>query len=211
MKYDKEIAAHVIKNIALIESSIKVLANIENLLLKATDKFIEKQVKASDLKLGKDNLFNLMGDYDCYFSTEAWEAGAKEHCAWYHVGFHAVDEDDLYFLTHVLGESGQNTKLHLQFAISWSELDIKKNVFKTLLRNEFEKNVALHDTGFMLSEDGQRIELVFHLDKEQVAEEYPHFDECFAPLKQTLESVFEAHPIFEKIVENIKQQAETSK
>lgn len=210
MKYDKEIAAHVIKNIALIENSIKVIEDIEKTLFKGIDKFVEKQVKASDLMLGKDNFFDIWEGKACYFSTEGWEAGAKEQYAWYHLGYHG-GEDELNYLTCALGECEEEAKLNLHFSMDKDELGLKKSAFKNLLRSEFEKNEALHGLGFMLGDGGDGIELVFHLEKELVAEEYPHFDECFAPLKQALNTVFEAHPIFEKIVENIKQQAQASK
>ena len=132
MKYDKEVAAHVIKNIALIESSIKVIGDIEKTLFKAIEKFIDRQVKASDIKLGKDNSFNFWEEDGCYFSTDAWESGAKEQYSWYHLGYHGDDEEDeLNYLTRALGEFSEGARLHLQFAMSWGELDIKKNVFKT--------------------------------------------------------------------------------
>ncbi len=209
MKYDKEIAAHVIKNIALIENSIKVIEDIEKALFKAVEKILERKVRASELQLGKDNNFNFWDEDRSYFSIETWEAGAKEQYAWYYLDYHG-DESELKKLTRALGEN-EDSKLNLHFTMDKAELNLRKSVFKNLLRAEFEKSEALHGMGFMLSEDGERIELTFHLDKELVAEEYPHFDECFDPLKQALDSVFEAHPIFEKIVENIKQQAQVRK
>jgi hypothetical protein len=209
MKYDKEVAAHVIKNIALIESSLKVMRDIEETLFKAIGKFIEKQVKDSDLKLGKDNLFNFFDEHEIYFSTEVWEEGAKDQYATYHLYSHC-DEEEPQHLTQVLGES-DGAKLNLFFTMGTADLGLRKSAFKNLLRNEFEKHEALHKLGFMLSDEGEAIVLFFHLDKDKVAEEYPHFDECFDPLKQAFDTVFEGHPIFEKIVENIKQQAQASK
>ncbi|MEY8194485.1 MAG: hypothetical protein RPR28_06465 [Cycloclasticus sp.] len=211
MKYDKDIAAHVISNIALIESTRAVIEDVENIIFRKFNAVVKKCVEGSDLALGKDNNFELHhGDNDLYFSTIDWESSAKDQAAWYcfDIGEEGIDED-LYLLTHLLGEHSKNASLRLQFSINKDELGLKLRKFKSNLRGVFLKSKALLALGFQLSECNELIELKVHLDKTIVAEEYPDLDESFEPVIKALNTLFEAHPHFEELVKDMKLLVQT--
>ncbi len=211
MKYDKDIAGHVISNIALIESTHAVIEDVESTVFREFNTVVKKCVEGSGIALGKDNSFELYhGEGGLYFSTIDWEAEAKEQVAWYSFHFGAEDRgEDLFHLTHLLGEYSKNAMLHLQFAIEKNELGLNLLKFKSNLRSVFLKSEALLTLGFQLSKCNERIELKVHLDKTLVAEEYPDLDESFEPVIKALNTLFEAHPHFEELVESMKLLVQT--
>jgi hypothetical protein len=206
MKYEKDIAAHVISNIALIESTRAVIGDVENTIFRRFSNFVKNHVEASDLPLGKNNEFGLLhAEEEIYFSTKDWEASYKDQIAWYCFAFGSEEEgEDTYPLSHVLGESSKNSCLRLQFAIYKDELDVNLVKFKSIFNSAFLKNEALSRLGFQLSDCYTRLELKFYLDSKKVSEEYPELDESFKPLIKVLDTVFEAHPYFEQMVEEVK-------
>jgi hypothetical protein len=206
MKYEKDIAAHVISNIALIESTRSVVDDVENTVFRQLSTFVKKHVEASDLPLGKNNEFGLLhAEEEIYFSTKNWEASYKDQIAWYCFVFGTEDEgEDIYPLSHVLGEFSKNACIRLQFVIYKDELDVNMRKFKRILNSTFLKYEELGKLGFQLSECYTGIELKFHLDKGKVAEEYPDLEDSFGPLAKALDTVFEAHIHFEKMVEEVK-------
>ncbi len=211
MKYDKDIAAHVISNIALIESAQAVIEDVESTIFRKLNAVVKKCVEGSGIALGKDNSFELYhGDDGLYFSTIDWEAEVKEQVAWYSFSIGSEDDgEDLFFLTHLLGEYSKNASLRLQFSIDKDELGLKLRKFKSNLRDVFLKSEALLALGFQLSECNERIELQVHLDKNLVAEEYPDLDESFEPVIKALNTLFEAHPHFEELVKDMKLPVQT--
>ncbi len=211
MKYDKDIAAHVISNIALIESAHEVIDDVESTIFRKFNAVVKKCVEGSDLALGKDNNFELHhGDDDLYFSINDWEPSADAHLAWYCFSFGEEEiGEDLYHLTHLLGEYSKNASLRLQLAIDKDELGLKLRKFKSNLRDVFLKSEALLALGFQLSECNERIELQVHLDKTLVAEEYPDLDESFEPVIKSLNTLFEAHSHFEQLVKDMKLLVQT--
>lgn len=206
MKYEKDIAAHVISNIALIESTRAVVDDVENTIFRQLSTFVKKYVETSDLSLGKNNEFGLLHtEEEIYFSTKGWEASYKDQIAWYCFDFGSEEEgEDIYPLSHVLGEFSNNSCLRLQFAIYKDELDVNMRKFKSIFNSAFLKYEELGKLGFQLSDCYTRLELKFHLDKSKVAEEYPDLEESFDPLSKALDTVFEAHPYLEKMVEEVK-------
>lgn len=206
MKYEKDIAAHVISNIALIESTRAVVDDVENTIFRQLSTFVKKHVEASDLSLGNDNEFGILhADEDIYFSIKDWEASYKDQIAWYCFSFGSEEEgEDLYPLSHVLGEFSNNSCLRLQFAIYKDELGLNMRKFKSVFNSAFLKFEELGKLGFQLSDCHTRLELKFHLAAKLVAEEYPDLEESFVPVAKVLDTVFEAHPYFEKMVEEVK-------
>jgi hypothetical protein len=205
MKYEKDIAAHVISNIALIESTRSVVDDVENTIFRQFSTFVKNHVEASDLSLGKNNEFGLLHTEEIYFSTKDWEASYKDQIAWYCFDLGIKDDDvAIYPLSQILGESLAGSCLRLQFAIYKDELDVNLVKFKSIFNSAFLKNEALSKLGFQLSECNTRLELKFHLDSDKVSEEYPDLDESFKPLIKVLDTVFEAHPYFEQMVEEVK-------
>jgi len=201
MKYNKEISAQVINNISLVESSKKVIEDVEDTLFKKLDEIIECRVEESGLAIDEDKCFSFYDEEDLYFSVADWVSKDKEQVAWYVL---AEGPDECGYLTHALGEFSSGSMLRLQFAMNNKELGINKTAYKRRLHKSFSENKALHDLGFVLCDEGMRIELQFNLDKDKVAEEYPELDSCFAPLKNSLDTLFEAHPHFLELVDKMK-------
>lgn len=208
MKYEKDIAAHVISNIALIESTKSVIEDVESTIFRQFNAVAKKHIEKSGLLLGNDNKFELYHSneyHSCYFSTVGWEESYVNQVAWYAFCYGPEEAgENLSPLSHLLGESSKNAYLRLQFRMEKDELGIGLRKFKSFLNDAFFKAEALGELGFQLSECSEHIELKFNLDREKVAEVYPNLEESFCPLIKVLDTVFEAHPHFEKMVEEVK-------
>jgi hypothetical protein len=209
MKYEKDIAAHVISNIALIESTKNVIGDVEATVFSQLNAVVKQCVEKSKLALSNDKAFEFYnGDKGLYFSTVDWEASYKDQIAWYMLDYCSEEEEDLYPLSHVLGEYSKNSCLLFQFVIDKDEIGLGLRKFKSILHTVFFKTEALARLGFQLSECNTCIELRFHLDGKKVAEEYPDLEGSFLPLIKVLDTVFEAHPHFEALVEEVKLLAQ---
>ena len=208
MKYEKDIAAHVISNIALIESTKNVIDDVESTIFRQFNAVAKKHIKKSNLLLANDNKFELYhGDADFYFSAVDWEETYENQIAWYLLVYGEEEEgEDYSLLSHLLGESSKNAYLRLQFTIEKDELGVGLGLrkFRSIFNAAFFKIEELSRLGFQLSECNTFIELKFHLDAKLVAEEYPVLEESFKPLIKVLDTVFEAHSHFEAMVEEVK-------
>lgn len=209
MKYEKDIAAHVISNIALIESTKSVIEDVEATIFRQFNAVAKKHIEKSGLILGNDKKFEFYhGDGDFYFSIVDWEEAYKNQIAWYSFTYGIEEDEEFTCLTHLLGEFSDNAYLRIQFEIEKDEIGIDLRKFKRILSSTFLKTKKLGELGFQLSGCHECLEIKFHLDKDKVAEEYPNLDKSFEPLIEVLDTVFEAHPHFEELVEEVKLLAQ---
>lgn len=220
MKYDKDISALTIQNIATIESSLRVIADIEDVLFKAISRTVKQTVENSRLEVSEDQAYDFdvtNENEDIHFGSKNWENEGKLYARYL---LHCGDERDgrlgYHWLCHALGEYDSSARLRFVF-----ELDRKHfNQYSGLPPQSYKKAfqsafiaVFSNTKDFKLKLETKGEVYVyheFHLDKDTVASEYPDFDEAseaMKPVRQATQKFINAHSDFEEMVKQAMQEA----
>lgn len=210
MKYDKEIAALTIRNIATVESSIRVVRDVEETLFKALSGTVKQMIKSSALTISKDGNFDLdtVNDVHLYFSVKEWESKQDVPFAWYTMTYGGInDEWGCEWLTYALGEYSESNSMKFVLEISTQEyknhFELDPRSLKRRVRDAFQNKADLRHAGFELDNKEGQIYLNFQLDKEHVAAEYPNFDACLRPLQDAVATLIRLHPVMEELVREV--------
>lgn len=217
--YDKEISALTIKNIATIEGSLRVIAEVEDVLFKAISQTVKRSVEESELALSTDQAYDFdvtNENFNLHFGSKNWEHD-KEMYAYFYLD-HGDERDGRLgyrWLSHALGEYDSSARLRFVFTLdrkhfsNYSGLTAQsykkafKDAFMDVFSNtkDFKLNLGTQDEIYIYHE--------FHLDKETVALAYPDLNdtsEAMEPVREAIQKITESFSDFEKLVEQIMQK-----
>ena len=212
MKYSKEIAQQIIRNIEIIEQSYKVAEEVQDVILGAMAKVCENQLKKSPLVLTNDAEFDLgRGDYEACFTVNDWcnEEGIK--FASYNIAGdinkQTVEADLAYYLSQLIGSGASTACYQVCFSLDKDQLNIKHSQYKKILRGSFEYMDKLQNVGFKLSENGLEVVYDFTLEQELLINEYPDFVDAFIPFTEALDCLISNHHLFDELVKKVSLAA----
>jgi len=213
MKYSKEVAQQVIRNIELIEQSYKVVEDVQDVIFGAMAKVCENHLKKSSLDLTDDACFDLgKGDFNATFTVKKWCDLEGGSLATYYIAHdenkQSYEAEIHYLLPHLIGVGASTACYQIQFWLEKNLLNIKNSQYKKLLKLAFDEMTKLQQLGFRLSDGGCEVVYEFTLEQELVTNEYPDFVDSFSPFTDALDCLLDAHHLFEELVDKVKAQAE---
>jgi len=219
MKYDKDISALTIQNIATIESSLRVIADIEEVLFKAISRTVKQTVESSKLEVSEDQVYDFdvaNENEDIHFGSKNWESKGELYARYY---LDCGDERDgrlgYHWLCHALGEYDSSARLRFVFKIDRTHFNQYSGLSPQSYKKAFQSAfiaVFSNTKDFKLNLGGKGEVYIyhdFHLDKDTVASEYPDFDEAseaMKPVRQATQKIINAHSDFEAMVRQVMQE-----
>jgi len=221
--YDKEISALTINNIATIEGSLRVIAEVEEVLFKAISltvkQSVEQYAKESGVAISEDQAYDFdvtNDDLNLHFGNKSWEY-EKVLYAYFTLG-HGEERDSRLgyrWLSHALGEYDSSARLRFIFELDSNHFNkysgLAAQSYKKAFKDAFEA-VFSGTRDFKLNsgtKDETCIYHEFHLDKEAVASAYPDLNEtseAMKPVRDAIQKIIDAHADFEALVKHIMQE-----
>ena len=149
---------------------------------------------------------NLYDDGDSWFAPEKWKTEDEDddsYNTWFAVDSTNVDDDDDYWVVLFCGMGLQGAEAGFMF-----DYDKKafggKTAWKNKLKEKAEVVEEIVKLGFKQQNDG-RFFLPVRLDNQQLADTWKEAgalegnDDCFQPVRDALEKIIKAVPLFEEL------------
>ncbi|MCH5276533.1 MAG: hypothetical protein J1E80_01730 [Desulfovibrionaceae bacterium] len=192
MQYENDLIRLAIRQTALIDQAWNVLRGAEEELMQALCIYIKQHIPTSFIisEIREGLWFN--------FWNPTWCRTPQQPVASFWIGHEGGNDYSwLSILTRQIPATGT-----LCFQRDSAGIYIKD--WKSYLINYFASTPAFEETGFRLSQDGNKIIIPIELNVDELAENYPKFDVCFGSINPALKAINTMLPEFEKIIEAIK-------
>jgi hypothetical protein len=203
MSYPTEICQLVIRNMEIVEEAPNVVEVVENKLFAAVNELIKRRVA---------ELENWKGCYEFYtgtddetsFAPKSWPETEDGVYGVYFTLYYTDKGEEQLLLSTATGLRGAALCLRFEVNSDWSGLANKD--YKQRMRRFYAGTPELKNAGFFLAPDEKNIYLPFHCLAEQVAEEYPNFEDALKPLDKALADLFRVCPVFDNFVKKLCEE-----
>lgn len=201
MDVKSDLIKMTIKNLDVVEQSIKIMEDVDNKFCDIIDKKLNVLTKKIFSQWECSNYFAENEDFS--FWPEDWNSHKTNGLQKVYFALEAIKDDRLHWLSCFAGISGG--ECGIAFRIDSSQCKVSaEDIKRDLSEFCFENNVKLKEAGF--EHDGEG--LIYHpfkLDINLVADSWPNpGQDVFQPYVDALLDIKKAMPVFDEYVKRIK-------
>jgi hypothetical protein len=202
---DKQAAALIFENIAMLEDAMK-LANGE--LGEIVFAAIDEKISRWRRDMGWEGESALWTDESSYFGPAEWRVGSGDEEAWtatYYISWD--DPDGESYLTLLLG--ARQGRMGLEFAVEYKDvLEMKKTQWRKLAHAHNEQHPDIEGAGFQYDAKEGAWFLPWKIDAQHLAEAYANdaIEDALQPLGEALDRIKSVHAAFMELVDAVQRQ-----
>lgn len=202
---DKQVAALVFENIAMLEEAMELVNDeLSGTVFASIDEIISRWCR----DMGWEGAFAFLED-DLYFGPAEWRVGAGDEEDWTAYYFLSSDgpEDEAY-LTQLLG--ARQGRMRLEFSVAYKDvLDMKKTQWRTLASAQNERHPEIEKAGFQYDAKECTWFTPWKIDAKLLAEAYARdaIEDALQPLGEALDRIKSVHAVFTEVVNAAKRQS----
>jgi hypothetical protein len=201
MKYDRDVVRSIVENLALIESTRDIVEELDGELMEALGKVAEVHVRNEFTSISDESDFDMCKKSKVEFTTDDW-ATDEGVIAGYRIGEWGGESH--YWSSSLMG-ADHDSSMYIHFYVNHNKIGLNKESFRKELKGWVNEYSNLVESGLTMGENNDVLELTFHLDPQNVIEDYPKFDACFVPMQEAINRILTHHANFCDFVASIRK------